>query len=337
MITFDYLGDYRNAIVLCPTCHVAFDRTSYMGWVFLPTDLKFFIDWEKKDFARRQTILEQQNTTPARIFPDEEDYEKHMRFTRKVTDPDDGLCRGGLYDRLVLDGNMFPPVLREAYRTMGLEVIPGPHPQGPKRWHGAPMAAISRGFLVTGAAWMRLPEKQWTQLRELQLLYSKEPSLLPATTATEGDGGQQISCEEEQASQDMNVSRQILGCDAADWSETSPPQGPVPANRHRDSYNANDFDSAIEITSSEERQNGRRKRLREGVHRESHTDEAENSTQSHRKRRRKDEARSEEQEELGVDKSTWCFGPASTSNDKVTVHLGRTIDASNENKHQLVQ
>ena len=39
------------------------------------------------------------------------------------------------------------------------------------------MAAINRGFVVTGAPEIKLPEKEWEQLRTLQRLYSRK---LPA-------------------------------------------------------------------------------------------------------------------------------------------------------------
>lgn len=61
----------------------------------------------------------------------------------------------------------------KALQKEGL-AIPGSLPRGGKRWHGAPMAAINRGFVVTGAPWMKLPEKEWEELRTLQRLYTRE-------------------------------------------------------------------------------------------------------------------------------------------------------------------
>lgn len=155
---------------------------------------------------------------PARIFPDEEDFENHMCSTRRLSNLDNGRCRNGLCDRLLLDENMLSPILRDAYRRMDLQSIPGRHPLGPKRWHGAPMAAINQGFLVTGAARMRLPEKE---LQELQLIYSKEPSMSHSVTAADDNDGQQTRHDVERASRDANEPCQVLYNDGADETETS--------------------------------------------------------------------------------------------------------------------
>ncbi|KAK5308952.1 hypothetical protein LTR70_010718, partial [Exophiala xenobiotica] len=186
MITFGHLGDYRNAIVVCASCHKHFDRTSNTRWLFLPADLQWFIDWEEEDFAERQRVFEQSGRRIARKFPSEEDYERHLRMENILTDPDDGMCRGGLYNSYILE-SMFSPMEMKALQREGL-TIPGSLPRGAKRWHGAPMAAINRGFVVTGAPWMKLPEKEWEELRTLQRLYTREILELNEN-ATGGDGG----------------------------------------------------------------------------------------------------------------------------------------------------
>lgn len=185
MITFGSLGDYRNAIVLCASCHNRFDRTSNTGWVFLPTYLDWFIEWEERDFANRKEILEQTGREIERTYPSEQDYENHLRAIGILLDPDDGMCRGGFYNSYILE-DMFPPLMMTALEQKGM-VIPGIFPGGPKPWHGSPMAAINRGFVVTGAPEVKLPEEEWELLHKLQRLYTRK---LPKPTGGKvGPGG----------------------------------------------------------------------------------------------------------------------------------------------------
>ena len=166
------LDNYRNIIVLCLNCQIALNRVTKIGWVFLPTDLQWFVDWEQNDFSERSNFYKQTGKRMDRKFPDERDYESHMRATGSLLAPDDGMWRGGLYNTYILE-RMFAPVMIEALQKQGLQ-IPGKYPGGAKRWNGAPMGAITRGFVVTGAPWMKLPVREWEMLRTLQQLYSRE-------------------------------------------------------------------------------------------------------------------------------------------------------------------
>ncbi|KAJ9664796.1 hypothetical protein H2198_000142 [Neophaeococcomyces mojaviensis] len=93
-----------------------------------------------------------------RTYPGEEDYENHLRAIGVLSDPNDGMSRGGFYHSYILE-DMFAPYMMAALKQQGM-TVPGVFPGGPKRWHGAPMAAINRGFVVTGAPEMKLPEKE---------------------------------------------------------------------------------------------------------------------------------------------------------------------------------
>jgi hypothetical protein len=53
-----YPAHITNLILLCRNCHSDYDQ-NYPGWFLLPTDLDFFIDFEKKDYAERVTAAEQ--------------------------------------------------------------------------------------------------------------------------------------------------------------------------------------------------------------------------------------------------------------------------------------
>lgn len=173
MMTFEDLGDYRNCVVLCRHCHFHFDRTSNTSFVFLPTDLQYFVDYEERDFAHRLKSFRETGEMKRRTFPDETEYELHGRQSGQLIGPDDGLCRGGLYNRYIL-GDMFARTMMIGLRTLGTKTsFPFIFPGGPQRWHGAPMAAINRGFVVLGSADRRLPKYEAQILFKLQGLYSR--------------------------------------------------------------------------------------------------------------------------------------------------------------------
>lgn len=52
------LASLANAIALCGTCHPQFDYALDPGFVFIPTDLDYFIDFELEDRQRRRAAAE---------------------------------------------------------------------------------------------------------------------------------------------------------------------------------------------------------------------------------------------------------------------------------------
>jgi hypothetical protein len=309
MITFGALGDYRNAAVLCGSCQNQFDRTSNTGWVFLPTKMTWFIKWEEKDYKKRLDIFEKTEKIVERTYPDEQDYERYMRETGQLGDPDDGLIRGGLYYSYILE-EMFPPVMMEALKERGMRV-PGIMPGGPKRWHGAPMAAINRGFVVTGAPEMKLPSKEWEQLRTLQRLYSRK---IPATQDQEpvSDDGSQ---DNTQSAQDQSVSRSRHG----DY-QFPPPTDLDQAQRRDQNVRRGDSrgDGAVESQSKTGRTLKRQRSNSIPLHGHEkrpclYWDGSENECEDN-------------SEVEGGHEESWCFGPHSTSDQKARLH-GATLTA----------
>ncbi|KOS36897.1 hypothetical protein ACN38_g12330 [Penicillium nordicum] len=67
------LNAVTNCIQLCPTCHAAFDRSDDPRWMFLPTDLNFFMRHEFEDRRRRA----QTDPSFSRIVPTAKDYRDH--------------------------------------------------------------------------------------------------------------------------------------------------------------------------------------------------------------------------------------------------------------------
>lgn len=330
MFSFGSLGDYRNAIVLCASCHKHFDQISKPGWIFLPTDLDWFINWERKDYKRRRMAFSETGRRLSRIFPAAGDYEEHMQSSGGLKDTDGGLHRGGLFDRYILRP-IFSPDAMEALKDKGLR-IPGKHPRGPKRWHGCPMAAINRGFVVTGAPWLGLPEKEWDQLCELQKLYSR---------------GLSANVDETQMS--VNTDTSVL-VDAMPHVGTSNPtenrQHANAASKPRTLLTAaqpihdtshqyckeitvpsdNDPDSAVDLRS-EVGQRRLRKRILEhhGMVSISDADDSTESRSASRAKRRRENQSSDSSNEWvepGIHPDTWCFGPFSSSNAKARMFTG---------------
>ena len=300
MITFGALGDYRNAAVLCGSCHNHFDRTSGCGWIFLPTEMQWIIEWEDKDYDKRLDIFDKTGKVVERTYPDEEDYEHYTRESGQLRDPDDGLIRGGLYYSYILE-EMFPPVMMKALKERGMKV-PGIMPGGPKRWHGAPMAAINRGFVVTGAPEMKLPRKEWEQLRTLQRLYSRKIPATPEQEAVSDNG-----------SQDRLVP---TGHHGAAQFPSQPPTDPDQAQRRDQNIRRQDprGGDAVENQSRKSRTLKRQGTNSESIdghwkrpclHWDGNEDESDN-----------------ENENEGVHEESWCFGPQSTSDQKARLHGG---------------
>ncbi|KAL8987426.1 MAG: hypothetical protein Q9169_008700 [Polycauliona sp. 2 TL-2023] len=108
------------------------------GWVFYPTNLRFFLEWERSGFRRRQNYFGNTGDFPCRRPPAIENFQEQC---------------AGLYSAMILDD--FGPHM------------PGEPPffvRGPsicipksKAWHGDPMAALTRAFRVLGPNHRLLP------------------------------------------------------------------------------------------------------------------------------------------------------------------------------------
>lgn len=119
--------------------------------MFFPTDLEYFINFERDDKENRDSATDGK---PTRTTPKVSDYRLHQERTGAIPA---GL-QGGLYRRVFL-GHYHPPTLDHSlYR--------------PKTWHGEPMFAIRRAIALLGTAQIRLlPSDIQDQLRTLHQLY----------------------------------------------------------------------------------------------------------------------------------------------------------------------
>lgn len=80
-----------NAIPLCPLCHRQFDKAEDPGFVFFPSDLNFFIEFELRDKDQREN-------TNVRQVPNAVAYRNYQISSKAI--PSNAI--GGLYTRVFL-------------------------------------------------------------------------------------------------------------------------------------------------------------------------------------------------------------------------------------------
>ncbi|KAK0263127.1 hypothetical protein LTR35_017607 [Friedmanniomyces endolithicus] len=139
-------SDCTNGVLLCSSCHTAFDDPYDPGLVFFPEDLQWFLDYEERERAGRR----QHRTlgVPLRKRkPSADEYVEH---------------NGGKYNVYTMTTFMGP----EAPRKPGVDVPV-------KVWKGAPMASLRRAFMVLGnpLCAQHLPRDTVALLRRLQDIY----------------------------------------------------------------------------------------------------------------------------------------------------------------------
>ncbi|KAL9596823.1 MAG: hypothetical protein Q9219_005537 [cf. Caloplaca sp. 3 TL-2023] len=156
LLSIDALNTFYNGISLCPNCHVLFDEHDFPGWVFLPEDLDYFLDFEQQDFERRQKHHNETREWSIRTVPSAQNYLQHQATLL----PERAV--GGLYRKLFFHS-----------RDMVGEVAKFP----PKPWHGCPLTALHRAFNCLGSQSHLFPDDIKQQLRKLQDLYGLHDQL----------------------------------------------------------------------------------------------------------------------------------------------------------------
>lgn len=184
----------ENAMPLCPQCQDAFDESSTLGWVFVPTDLKFFLDFEREDFERRTEALKTTGSRSGRICPSSLQYQVHQE-----QELERGVC-GGLYMSYVLRHYF--------YRLEGYpEIKPGASPfiNNPKSWHGDPMASLEKAFKASGQQPNVFPQEVKSTLRELLDLYCENDKLSVDVLRSKTASGNRASQSPSQSSNGSGV------------------------------------------------------------------------------------------------------------------------------------
>lgn len=156
----------ENAIPLCPLYHDALDELSCPGWVFIPTDIQYFLDFERRDYKRRREVVDSTGASTVRVSPSPGQYLQHQR---KEVEED---AHGGLYACYILRHYMG--------RIPGLaQVQPGLSPYTePKPWHGDPMAALWKAFKAVEMTPPAFPAEVRDMLMELSILCGTNDQLL---------------------------------------------------------------------------------------------------------------------------------------------------------------
>ncbi|EDN02656.1 hypothetical protein I7I51_07656 [Histoplasma capsulatum] len=165
-----------NAVPLCPLCHDQFDLATDPGFLFIPTDLQYFIQFELKDRERRRADMEQ-GVISKREIPTRDMYRAHQ-VKQGIISAD---SVGGLY---------LPIFLKHYFHCNRLPFDVLPYFSRPRQWHGAPLATFRTAFLVLGSARLNVLSRQTRlelqQLRDLYFLTEEEgsPSMVPGSIPT---------------------------------------------------------------------------------------------------------------------------------------------------------
>jgi hypothetical protein len=155
LITFA-ISSTANRIGLCPTCHEQFDRSIDPGFILIPSDLEYFINFELQDRQRRGKVGE----NPTRRVPTSLMYKTHQVANGTIP----AESQGGLYT----------PIFLQEYLHCG--VVPSsvllPYLIRPKSWHGEPLAVLRRCFHILGGMRCKnLNKDTRTKLERLRNLY----------------------------------------------------------------------------------------------------------------------------------------------------------------------
>ncbi|KAH9205433.1 hypothetical protein DL95DRAFT_470587 [Leptodontidium sp. 2 PMI_412] len=176
LIDFQEKQNPQNAIALCGTCHTNFDHVYNPSFFFLPTDLHYFLNYERQDRRRRRKLGRRTGIIPARMCPTAQTYQDHQR-NQGV----EGAELGGLYTRIVLNDFLPQYPGRAPFQ-------PGPSEYGPtKSWTGSPMASLQRAVLMLRKLNLHgIPWEIRDALRQLQDAYSKELDIDGSETSSQG-------------------------------------------------------------------------------------------------------------------------------------------------------
>lgn len=164
LINLTSTADFENSVALCISCYFQFNYAPSAGFVFFPSDLNFFMQYEIRYRERGgKAALSQQHSDPGgsptrRRCPSAAEYHQHQ-VEAGIVGPDDA---GGLHERYMLYPFPFPP------HGVGQVFAPAP-------WHGDPMTALRRAFgQVTALNAWAMPKETRKTLVDLLKLYSQD-------------------------------------------------------------------------------------------------------------------------------------------------------------------
>ncbi|KAG9236374.1 hypothetical protein BJ875DRAFT_233074 [Amylocarpus encephaloides] len=176
LIDFQEKQNPQNAIALCGTCHTNFDHVHNPSFFFLPTDLDYFLNYERQDRKRRRKLGHRTGIIPARTCPTAQTYQDHQRHQGV-----EGARVGVLYTRIVVK-DFLPQYPGRAPFQPGLSEY-----GATKSWTGSPMAPLHRAVLILQKLNLHgIPREIRDALRQLQDVYSEELDLDDLDTISQG-------------------------------------------------------------------------------------------------------------------------------------------------------
>jgi hypothetical protein len=153
-------------VALCGTCHTEFDFADDPGWVFHPTDIKYFIRFECEDRVRRGKERAAGQNKPKRKIPNGKQYLEEQRMQGLLTED----AIGGLYMPVFLRSFLYSDLPLDLKKSLY------DHLCRPRPWHGAPIAAFKRTFAALGSLRIaRFSDEAINDLRVLHDLYFRLP------------------------------------------------------------------------------------------------------------------------------------------------------------------
>lgn len=159
-LDFDFRS-VANGIALCPVCQVHFDNSSDPGFVFFPTDLRSFINFEVNDRERRRRRNDRRSVPSAQL------YKAHQTNTDTILTP----AIGGLYRCVFLKNYLGGGEYPDMTRALAIS----------KPWHGDPLASLRRAFAVLGTPRVYIMDEQIRKGLELlrHLYFAAEKPINP--------------------------------------------------------------------------------------------------------------------------------------------------------------
>ena len=151
-----------NCIALCAYCHSVFDQPSDPAWVFIPTDLRYFIQYEINDQQR----LSRGDPPAHRVVPSADEYKAHQHQQGILPSEATGGLYRGYFLKDVLHGGRLPYDLLKDFAAS-------------KSWHGHPLASIRRAITLLGSCRVYILENTVIEnLTTLRRLYFDHPRLV---------------------------------------------------------------------------------------------------------------------------------------------------------------
>ncbi|KAB8227564.1 uncharacterized protein BDW43DRAFT_242985 [Aspergillus alliaceus] len=161
------LTSVLNAIPLCPSCHDQFDCLNDPGFVFIPKDLQFFIEYELKDRERRK-IAAEKGVILKRETPTSEQY-KIYQVSKGIITVD------------AIGGQYLPVFLKSYLHRRRFDFNIAQVLSKPREWHGAPLACLRRCIQALGSPRLGIVNRDsCLKLRQLYDLYFFDDEYSPS-------------------------------------------------------------------------------------------------------------------------------------------------------------